>query len=165
MLIERIAIGGCQSYLVGCSDSRAAVLIDPASGQVNRYLGLAAQHGVRMRYLIDTHTHADHFSATLELKQALALPVVMHASAPAPHADMHLEHGQLLIVGTLCFSVLHTPGHTADSKCLSVADSSGSHMFTGDTLLFGGTGRSDLPSGDPNSCTTACSRLCCVSIQ
>lgn len=149
MLIERIATGGCQSYLVGCPESHAAVLIDPASGQVDHYLGLAAQHGVRIRYLIDTHTHADHFSATLEMKQALGLPVVMHARVPAPHADMHVEHGQLLIVGGLRFAVLHTPGHTADSMCLSIADDSGAHVFTGDTLLFGGTGRSDLPSGDP----------------
>lgn len=145
MILEQVATGGCQSYLVSCVDTRAAVLIDPHSGQMDHYLGLAAQHGVRIRYLIDTHTHADHFSATLEMKQALGAPVVMHALAPAVHADMRVEQGQSLIVGALRFDVLHTPGHTADSMCLVV----GGHVFTGDTLLFGGTGRSDLPSGDP----------------
>ena len=145
MLFDQIATGGCQSYLVGCPETRAAVLIDPARGQVDHYRGLAAQRGVRIRYLVDTHTHADHFSATLEMKQALDLPVVMHALAPAPFADMRVEQGQSLIVGNLRFHILHTPGHTADSMCLNVED----HVFTGDTLLFGGTGRTDLPSGDP----------------
>nr|WP_310523363.1 MBL fold metallo-hydrolase [Polymorphobacter sp.] len=145
MLLEQIATGGCQSYLIGCPDTHTAALIDPASGQVDHYLGLAARNGVRIRYLVDTHTHADHFSATLEMKQALGLPVVMHALAPAPHADMRVEHGQSLIVGNLRVDVLHTPGHTADSMCLLV----NGHAFTGDTLLFGGTGRTDLPSGDP----------------
>ncbi len=145
MFFEQVATGGCQSYLIGCDDSHAAALIDPASGQMDHYLGLAARHGVRIRYLIDTHTHADHFSATLEMKQALGLPVVMHALAPAPYADMRLEHGQSLVVGNLRLDVIHTPGHTLDSMCLAVAG----RVFTGDTLLFGGTGRTDLPSGNP----------------
>ncbi|OYU34215.1 MBL fold metallo-hydrolase [Novosphingobium sp. PASSN1] len=149
MLLEQVATGGCQSYLVGCPTTHMAALIDPASGQVDHYLGLAAQHGVRIRYLVDTHTHADHFSATLEMKQMLGVPVVMHALAPAVHADMRLEHGQTLMVGALRFEALHTPGHTRDSMCLFVAGADGGHVFTGDTLLFGGTGRSDLPSGDP----------------
>lgn len=147
MILEQVATGGCQSYLVGCPETRAAALIDPASGRVDHYHGLTARHGVRIRYLIDTHTHADHFSATLEMKQALGVPVVMHALAPAAHADMRVEHGQTLIVGGLRLLVLHTPGHTADSMCLAVAG----HVFTGDTLLFGGTGRTDLPSGDPDA--------------
>lgn len=144
MLLERIASGGCQSYLLGCPETHAAAVIDPAGDRIDHYLGLAAQHGLRIRYLIDTHTHADHFSATLEMKAALGVPVVMHTLAPAVHADMRLEHGQSLIVGALRLNVLHTPGHTRDSMCLVV----GRHVFTGDTLLFGGTGRSDLPSGD-----------------
>ena len=145
MLIEQIATGGCQSYLVACPETHSAALIDPASGQIDHYLGLASQRGVRIRTLIDTHTHADHFSATLEMKQALGLPVVMHALSPSGHVDMRLEHGQSLIVGNLRLTILHTPGHTRDSMCLEAAG----HVFTGDTLLFGGTGRSDLPSGDP----------------
>lgn len=145
MILERVASGGCQSYLIGCPETHAAALIDPAGDRIDHYHGLAARHGLRIRYLIDTHTHADHFSATLEMKAALGVPVVMHALAPAVHADMRLEHGQALIVGDLRLNGLHTPGHTLDSMCLYVDG----HVFTGDTLLFGGTGRSDLPSGDP----------------
>ena len=144
-MFERVATGGCQSYLIGCDDSHTAVLIDPASGQMDQYAGLAARHGCRIRYIVDTHTHADHFSAALEMKQALGIPVVMHESAAAPFADLRLEHGQSLAVGNLRLAVLHTPGHTADSMCLAAAG----RVFTGDTLLFGGTGRTDLPTGDP----------------
>ena len=64
MIFEQIATGGCQSYLVGCDETCAAVLIDPELSQIDRYLALAARDGLRIRYVIDTHTHADHFSAT-----------------------------------------------------------------------------------------------------
>ncbi|MDS4068109.1 MAG: MBL fold metallo-hydrolase, partial [Candidatus Competibacter sp.] len=84
MILEQITTGGCQSYLVGCSETRAAALIDPEISQIGRYLTLAAQDGLRIRYLIDTHTHADHFSATHPLAQQLAVPVVMHRASPAP---------------------------------------------------------------------------------
>jgi glyoxylase-like metal-dependent hydrolase (beta-lactamase superfamily II) len=62
MIFEQIASGGCQSYLVGCDETCAAALIDPEISQIDRYLALATKHGMRIRYLVDTHTHADHFS-------------------------------------------------------------------------------------------------------
>jgi glyoxylase-like metal-dependent hydrolase (beta-lactamase superfamily II) len=145
MKFEQIATGGCQSYLVGCEATGAAVLIDPEHSQIDRYVGLAHQNGVRIRYIVDTHTHADHFSASREMGQALSAPVVMYRTSPAPHADMRLDDGDMLIVGDLRLSALHTPGHTDDSMCLVMDD----RVFTGDTLLIGGTGRTDLPSGDP----------------
>jgi glyoxylase-like metal-dependent hydrolase (beta-lactamase superfamily II) len=146
MIFEQVTTGGCQSYLVGCEATRAAVLIDPELSQIDRYVGLANQHGVRIRYIVDTHTHADHFSASRELSKALGAPVVMHRLSPAPHADMRLDDGETLIAGGLKLTALHTPGHTRDSMSLVMAD----RVFTGDTLLIGGTGRSDLPTGDPH---------------
>ena len=145
MIFEQIATGGCQSYLVGCAETCVAALIDPELRQVDHYLALASRNGVRIRYLIDTHTHADHFSATKELARQLNVPVVMHRKSPAPFVDMHLADGEMLVLGKLRLTALHTPGHTADSMCLQVED----RVFTGDTLLIGGTGRTDLPSGDP----------------
>ena len=147
MLFEQIATGGCKSYLVGCTDTFAAALIDPELSQLDHYLALAAHHGVRLRYLIDTHTHADHFSATRELARQLGLPVVMHRASPAPFVDMRIGDGEMVALGKLRLQALHTPGHTADSMCLRVGD----RVFTGDTLLIGGTGRTDLPSGDPRA--------------
>ena len=143
MIFEAVATGGCRSYLVGCAESCAAALIDAESSQTYRYLALAARHGVRIRYAIDTHTHADHFSATRQLAHQLGVPSVMHRSTTAP-TDLRIEDGEMLIVGRLRLQALHTPGHTADSMCLVTGD----RVFTGDTLLIGGTGRTDLPSGD-----------------
>jgi glyoxylase-like metal-dependent hydrolase (beta-lactamase superfamily II)/rhodanese-related sulfurtransferase len=144
MIFEAVATGGCRSYLIGCEQTCAAALIDPELSQIDRYIALAAKHGLRIRYLIDTHTHADHFSATQVLARQLGLPVVMHHASPARFVDLRLQGGELLIVGRLRVQALHTPGHTRDSMCLCVED----RVFTGDTLLIGGTGRTDLPSGD-----------------
>lgn len=146
MIFEQIVVGGCQSYLVGCEATRAAILIDPELSQIDRYTGLTNQHGLHIRYCVDTHTHADHFSANKALSKLLGAPVVMHRLSAAPYADMRLDDGDMLIAGELKLQALHTPGHTRDSMCLVMAD----RVFTGDTLLIGGTGRTDLPTGDPH---------------
>jgi glyoxylase-like metal-dependent hydrolase (beta-lactamase superfamily II)/rhodanese-related sulfurtransferase len=147
MLFEQVASGGCRSYLIGCAESCAAALIDPELSQIDRYLALAARHGLRIRYVIDTHTHADHFSATRELARRLDVPIVMHQAGPAPFVDMRLGDGESIVLGKLRINVMHTPGHTRDSMCLHVEN----RLFTGDTLLIGGTGRTDLPTGDPEA--------------
>jgi glyoxylase-like metal-dependent hydrolase (beta-lactamase superfamily II)/rhodanese-related sulfurtransferase len=147
MIFEQVASGGCRSYLIGCPRSCAAVLIDPELSQIDRYVGLATHHGLRLRYVIDTHTHADHFSATRGLAQQLGVSIVMHQSSPAPFVDMRLGDGESVVLGDLRINVMHTPGHTRDSMCLQVDN----HLFTGDTLLIGATGRTDLPSGDPEA--------------
>jgi glyoxylase-like metal-dependent hydrolase (beta-lactamase superfamily II)/rhodanese-related sulfurtransferase len=147
MIFEAFAAGGCRSYLVGCGASCAAALIDPELSLIDRYLGEVARHGLRVRYVIDTHTHADHFSAGRELAHKLGAAMVMHRLSPAPFADMRLDDGCMLLVGELRLKALHTPGHTRDSMCLLADD----RVFTGDTLLIGGTGRTDLPTGDPHA--------------
>ena len=147
MLFEQITTGGCQSYLLACPDTRAAILIDPELSQIDRTMGLAGQMGVHVRYVLDTHTHADHFSASRELGELLHAPVVMNRLSPAPYAQMRLDDGDMLIVGNLRLRAIHTPGHTRDSMCVVASD----RVFTGDTLLIGGTGRTDLPSGDPEA--------------
>jgi glyoxylase-like metal-dependent hydrolase (beta-lactamase superfamily II)/rhodanese-related sulfurtransferase len=147
MIFEQVATGGCRSYLIGCERSCAAVLIDPELSQIDRYLGLASQHTARVRYIIDSHTHADHFSATRELARRLDVPIVMHQASPAPFVHMHLGDGESMVLGDLRINVMHTPGHTRDSMCLRVDN----HLFTGDTLLIGATGRTDLPTGDPEA--------------
>lgn len=147
MFFQQIATGGCQSYLVGCPETCAAVLIDPEISQIDRYIALAARDGLRIHYLIDTHTHADHFSATQQLSRQLHAPVAMHRASPSPFVDLRLDDGEMLAVGRLRLQVLHTPGHTGDSICLLVED----RVFTGDTLLIGATGRTDLPGGDPDA--------------
>lgn len=147
MILEQIATGGCQSYLVGCDETCAAVLIDPEIRQIDRYQASAAREGLRIRYVVDTHTHADHFSAARRIASMLSVPVVMHRDSPAPFADLRLQDGDMLVVGTLRLRAMHTPGHTRDSMCLVTEGC----VFTGDTLLIGATGRTDLPTGDPEA--------------
>lgn len=144
MIFEQIPTGGCQSYLIGCDETCAAALIDPEIRQVDRYRAAAARDGLRIHYIVDTHTHADHFSAARQLGRSLDVPVVMHRDSPAPFADLRLQDGDMLVIGSLRLHAIHTPGHTRDSMCLLAED----RIFTGDTLLIGATGRTDLPTGD-----------------
>jgi glyoxylase-like metal-dependent hydrolase (beta-lactamase superfamily II)/rhodanese-related sulfurtransferase len=145
MIFEQIATGGCQSYLIGCGDTCLAALIDPEVRRIDRYKALAAQHGVRIQYIIDTHTHADHFSGAKQLSAMLGAPAVAHRNSPAPYVDLRVDEGDVIKVGNIRLSVLNTPGHTRDSMSLVTGD----RVFTGDALLIGATGRTDLPTGDP----------------
>ena len=147
MILETLRHGGCVSYLVGCESTSQAIAIDPQQPLVDRLLGLAAARGLRLRYALDTHTHADHFSAAHRLAEQLGIPSVMHRDSPAPFVDLRVDAGETLIVGDLRLQVLHTPGHTRDSLCLATREL----VFTGDTLLLGGCGRTDLPTGDPDA--------------
>jgi len=145
MIFHQVATErGCQSYLLGCPETCMAVVIDPEIHEIERYRGLAAQSRLRIRYVLDTHTHADHFSAADELAAELEVPVIMHRYSPAPYVGMAVDDGEIVYVGNLALNILHTPGHTADSICVQVQD----RVFTGDTLLLGGTGRTDLPTGN-----------------
>ena len=146
MIFEQVRHGGCLSYLIGCEETRHAIAVDPELDEADRIVALAAEKGLRLRYLLDTHTHADHFTATRELGAQLGLPVVMQRRSVAPFVDLRLEDGETLIVGKLRLRVLETPGHTDDSMSLVIED----RVLTGDALLIGGTGRVDLPTGDPD---------------
>ncbi len=145
MLFEQIRSGGCLSYLVGCDDSSGAMLVDPHLDLVDRYVALVTERGMRVKYIVETHTHADHFSAARELARQLGAVVVMHRAAAAPYVDLRVDDGEELIVGKLRVGILATPGHTDDSMALLIED----RVLTGDALLIGGTGRTDLPTGDP----------------
>jgi glyoxylase-like metal-dependent hydrolase (beta-lactamase superfamily II)/rhodanese-related sulfurtransferase len=146
MILETVEVGGCRSYVIGCPKTFIGAVIDPEISAIERYRGLASRHGLSLRYAIDTHTHADHFSAAREISRALGAQIVMSHLSPAPYVDLRLDDGDMLLVGDLRLQAMSTPGHTADSTCLVAAD----RVFTGDTLLIGGTGRTDLPTGDPD---------------
>jgi glyoxylase-like metal-dependent hydrolase (beta-lactamase superfamily II)/rhodanese-related sulfurtransferase len=147
MVFEEIHLGGCRSYLIGCEQSCVAALVDPALEHCDRYPSLAATRGLRISCLIDTHTHADHFSALSHLKHQLGVEAIMHRASPAPFVDVGVEDGETIALGSLRLRVLHTPGHTLDSMCLVVED----RVLTGDTLLLGSVGRTDLPGGNADA--------------
>jgi glyoxylase-like metal-dependent hydrolase (beta-lactamase superfamily II)/rhodanese-related sulfurtransferase len=144
MLFRELNRGKCKTYLIGCENTHKAALVDPLREKVERYLAFLAYHGLRLDAVIDTHTHADHRSASFELHDLTDAPVVMHRRAPAPHVDVHVEDGQQLTVGDMRLQVLYTPGHTPDGMSLYTGD----RVLTGDTLLIRGTARTDFPGGD-----------------
>jgi glyoxylase-like metal-dependent hydrolase (beta-lactamase superfamily II)/rhodanese-related sulfurtransferase len=144
MLFRELNRGKCKTYLVACEKTRKAALIDPIKDKVERYLASLAYFGCSLEAIIDTHTHADHRTASWELHDITGAPVVMHRRAPAPHVDVHVEDGYSIPVGDVRLRVFHTPGHTPDSISIYTAD----RVFTGDTLLIHGTGRCDFAGGD-----------------
>ena len=141
---EQIRSGGCLSYILGCHKEKLCVVIDPEQDKADEYLGLAEFLSSRIIYAIDTHTHADHVSACKILRDRTGAKVVMHRASDAPYVDLKVDDGDVIRCGEISIRVLSTPGHTEDSTCLLVGD----RLFTGDTLLIGGCGRTDLPGGN-----------------
>jgi glyoxylase-like metal-dependent hydrolase (beta-lactamase superfamily II) len=146
------------TYIVGCPQSKEAALIDPG-GDEPRLMASVERLRLRPRYILNTHGHADHVLANVALKGKLAVPIGRHpadeplaggqvtgcggnADAGAA-ADIALEDGMVLPLGSLEIRVIHTPGHTPGSVCFLVGD----HLFSGDTLFVGAVGRTDLEGG------------------
>ena len=144
MLFRELNRGKCKTYLIASEAERRAVLVDPLREKVDRYLALLAYHGLKLDAVIDTHTHADHRSGCLDLKELTGAKVVMHRKAPAPRVDLHVGDGDKIPLGELEIEILYTPGHTPDGISLFAGD----RVLTGDTLLIGGTGRCDFAGGD-----------------
>jgi glyoxylase-like metal-dependent hydrolase (beta-lactamase superfamily II) len=144
IFFEQIRSSGCLSYILGCKQEKLCVVIDPELDKAEEYLGLARFLSSELIYAIDTHTHADHQSACKILRERHGIKVVMHRAADAPYVDKRTEDGDIIQCGRIGIKVIHTPGHTQDSTCLLAGDK----IFTGDTLLIGGCGRTDLPGGN-----------------
>jgi len=144
---EQIRSSGCLSYILGCAKDKVSVVIDPELDKAADYAGLAEFFKSKLLYAIDTHTHADHNSACKLMRERYGVQVVMHRAADAPYVDVKVEDGDEIKFGQCSLSVIHTPGHTRDAMCLLFDD----RIFTGDTLLIGGCGRTDLPGGSAES--------------
>lgn len=143
IFFEQIRSAGCLSYVLGCAKDKVCVVIDPELDKAADYAGLAEFLQAKMLYAIDTHTHADHNSACKVMRERYGVKVVMHRATDAPYIDLRVEDGDELKFGRQSLQVLYTPGHTQDAMCLLFKD----RIFTGDTLLIGGCGRTDLPGG------------------
>ena len=131
------------TYLLGDRAAGVAALIDPVREHVERDLTLVAQLGLRLTHVFDTHVHADHVTGAGELRARVGART--HASAiGAPCVDVPLHDGDVVTVGAIALTTLATPGHTDDGITLAMAGA----VFTGDTLLVRGCGRSDFQNGD-----------------
>ena len=134
---------GCLSYVVGDRVSSYAFIIDPSVEVAeDEYLSYLKHEGLTLKYIIETHTHADHISSASALKEATGALILQHANAPSKRKDRALGEEELLL-GDTVVTILPTPGHTDDSICIVLPDC----VFTGDTLLIGGTGRTDFQNG------------------
>ena len=154
------------TYIVACPQNRDAVIIDPA-GDEDKLLALIETERLRIKYILNTHGHADHVLGNSKMKDFLKIPVCMHEDddsffndpavweksshelglPPSDPADIKLKDGDILEVGSLNIEVIHTPGHTPGSVCYLVSE----NLFTGDTLFVGAAGRTDLIGGSLNT--------------
>ena len=137
------------SYFVGCAGKQKAMVID-AVGAPEAYLRIAAETATPIRYVIDTHVHADHRSTGRELAAAAGAEYVLHASADAAFPFTRVRDGDQLEIGNVVAEVWHVPGHTPEHIALVVTDRTRAPepwlVFTGHTLMVGDMGRTELAS-------------------
>ncbi|RTL81755.1 MAG: MBL fold metallo-hydrolase [Hyphomicrobiales bacterium] len=135
------------SYLFGCGGRAAGAVVDPV-GDIDPYLKTAEETGMRIRYVIDTHLHADHVSAGRQLAEAAGASYVLFAEAKAAFPFHGARDGDVLELGNVTISVLHTPGHTPEHISLLVTDRTRADepwfVLTGHTLMVGDLGRTEL---------------------
>lgn len=135
------------TYLLGCEETGQAVLIDPVIASMERDLSELHRLGLTLAYSVDTHVHADHITAALELKKKVGSKIAAPAAEQVLCADIHLEEGKPLQVGAIVLNPLHTPGHTSGHFAYVFND----RVFTGDALLIEGCGRTDFQQGDADA--------------
>jgi glyoxylase-like metal-dependent hydrolase (beta-lactamase superfamily II) len=140
---------GCAAYLFGCGGQGKCAVVDAHEEDVEAYVEFAAQKGMRITHVIDTHVHADHRSGGPALAKRVDAPYCLHESANVALPYTPLRDAQELELGNTRIRVLHTPGHTPESISLVISDLRRGpepwFVLTGDTLFVGAVGRPDLP--------------------
>ena len=133
------------TYVLADRKGGEALLIDPVLEQTDKYVRLVEELGLRLVMAVDTHIHADHVTALGALRDHTGCATAMGEQTKAECVSVRLRDGERVQVDDLALEVLYTPGHTDDSYSLLLPD----RVFTGDTLLIRGTGRTDFQNGDP----------------
>ena len=181
MLMEIRAVGPFfkNGFVLGCEDTRDAVLIDPGD-EVQELLDLAAQTSLAIRHILLTHAHIDHITGVGAAKKALNVPIYLHrddlflyeraiemgemfgmkVEAPPP-VDVFYTEGQVIPFGTFEVCPHHTPGHCPGGVCLEIRKGGevGRDLIVGDTLFAGSIGRTDLPGGDLRTLLASIARV------
>jgi glyoxylase-like metal-dependent hydrolase (beta-lactamase superfamily II)/rhodanese-related sulfurtransferase len=138
------SVSGTYSYLLASRAGGEAMIIDPVLEKVDRYLQLIAELDLKLVKAVDTHLHADHITGLGALRDRTRCVTVMGENTKADVVSMRLAEGDKLTIEAVSMDVLYTPGHTDDSYSFLMND----RVFTGDTLLIRGTGRTDFQNGD-----------------
>jgi hydroxyacylglutathione hydrolase len=164
MLIEQMKVGPMAvfSYIVGCETEKEALVIDPAGSERN-ILDRVKSLGLTLKYVVNTHAHADHTCGNSKILSKTDAQLVIHeddadsltsgknkafslalGKKPSPGPDILVKDGDSLAIGKETIQIIHTPGHSPGSMCLYGTG----NLFTGDTLFVGAVGRTDLSGGD-----------------
>ena len=139
-------ISSTYTYLIASKEGREALIIDPVLENVERYIQLLKELDLKLVKVIDTHIHADHISGIAELRDQTNCVTIMGDKAPADIVSMQVSDEELIKIDGLELRALFTPGHTSESFSFLMKD----RVFTGDTLLIRGTGRTDFQNGSPS---------------
>jgi sulfur dioxygenase len=139
------------TYVLFDEASRDALIIDPVAEQLQRDLDVLREYGLTLRWAIETHAHADHVTSAGLLVEHAGARSAAPEGCDIGTAAVQLQGGQVLTFGAQSVLALHTPGHTAGSMCFVWQHGSNRHVFTGDTLLINGCGRTDFQSGSPEA--------------
>lgn len=131
------------TYLLGCEQTRLALLIDPVVNSIDRDLAEVQRLGLSLAFTLDTHIHADHITGALQLKQRTNSRIAAPAMDRLPCTDVGIVEGTPLQMGSITVQPLHTPGHSDRHFAYVV----GARVFTGDALLIDGCGRTDFQNG------------------
>ena len=133
------------TYLIASSKGREALIIDPVLDNVLDYIKLLKEFDLKLVKVIDTHIHADHVTAASKLKKISKCSTIMGEHTPAEAVDVKVKDDEYINLDNLKIKAMYTPGHTSDSYSFLMDN----YLFSGDTLLINGTGRTDFQNGNP----------------
>tara|TARA_B100000902_G_scaffold131698_1_gene130497 strand:+ start:905 stop:1585 length:681 start_codon:yes stop_codon:yes gene_type:complete len=131
------------TYLIASSQGREALIIDPVLDNVEDYLKLLTELDLKLVKVIDTHIHADHVTGASKLKDKTKCSTIMGENTPADSVEIKVKDEEIIKLDHLKIKALYTPGHTSDSYSFLMDN----YLFSGDTLLINGTGRTDFQNG------------------
>ena len=133
------------TYLISSGNGREALIIDPVLENVNEYINILKQLDLKLVKVIDTHIHADHVTGASKLKDITKCSTIMGDHTPAESVEIKVKDDEYINLDKLKIRAMYTPGHTSDSYSFLMNN----YLFSGDTLLINGTGRTDFQNGNP----------------
>jgi len=145
MIFKQVFDNNCSNYtyIIASAKGREAVIIDPVIENVNDYIKILLELDLKLVKVIDTHIHADHVTGASKLKEITNCTTLMGEHTPADMVEIKVKDDEIIDIDDLKIRSLYTPGHTSDSYSYLLNNS----LFTGDTLLINGTGRTDFQNG------------------
>ena len=132
------------TYLISSGNGREALIIDPVLENVNEYISVLKELDLKLVKVIDTHIHADHVTGASKLKNITKCSTIMGDHTPAESVEIKVKDDEYINLDNLKIRAIYTPGHTSDSYSFLMNN----YLFSGDTLLINGTGRTDFQNGN-----------------